>query len=207
MEPFTQITSRIVPFAIDNIYTDIIVPARFLKVTDKANMEQYLFCDWRFDAQGNPLPDFILNQPRARGAQILLTGRNFGSGSSREHAPWALLAFGFRALVGPSFADIFRGNALKNGLLPVVVPLEIQAELFRWVEQKPDVEITVDLLSQTVALPDGRKVEFPIDNFSKQCLLAGVDQLGYIFKQEALIRAYESSHSPLVETGKTMEGP
>ncbi|OFW18145.1 MAG: 3-isopropylmalate dehydratase small subunit, partial [Acidobacteria bacterium RIFCSPLOWO2_02_FULL_59_13] len=193
-------TSRIVPLAVDNIDTDIIVPARFLKVTDKANMERYLFCDWRFDAQGNPLPDFILNQPRARGAQILLTGRNFGSGSSREHAPWALTAFGFRVLVGPSFADIFRGNSLKNGLLPVVVPLEIQAELLRLVERNPDVEITVDLPSQTVTLPDGRTVEFPIDNFSKQCLLAGVDQLGYILKQDARIRAYEASHPPPVET-------
>ncbi|MBI4443655.1 MAG: 3-isopropylmalate dehydratase small subunit [Acidobacteria bacterium] len=197
MEPLITITSRIVPFAIDNIDTDIIVPARFLKVTDKANMERYLFCDWRFDAQGNPLPDFILNQPRARGAQILVTGRNFGSGSSREHAPWALTAFGFRALIGPSFADIFRGNSLKNGLLPVVVPLETQAELLRLAEQNPDVEITVDLPSQTVILPDGRTVEFPIDNFSKQCLLAGVDQLGYILKQESRIRAYEESHPPL----------
>jgi len=200
MEPFNRLTSRIVPLAVDNIDTDIIVPARFLKVTDKANMERYLFCDWRFDAQGNPLPDFILNQPRARGAQILLTGRNFGSGSSREHAPWALTAFGFRVLVGPSFADIFRGNSLKNGLLPVVVPLEIQAELLRLVERNPDVEITVDLPSQTVTLPDGRTVEFPIDNFSKQCLLAGVDQLGYILKQDARIRAYEASHPPPVET-------
>jgi len=200
MEPFNRLTSRIVPFAIDNIDTDIIVPARFLKVTDKANMDEYLFYDWRFDAEGKPLPDFILNQPRVRGAKILLTGRNFGSGSSREHAPWALTAFGFRVLIGPSFADIFRGNSLKNGLLPVVVPLEIQAELLRLVNQNPDVEITVDLPSQTVILPDGRKVEFQIDNFSKQCLLEGVDQLGYILKQDARILAYEASHPPPVET-------
>ena len=199
MKPFTQITSRLVPLPNDNVDTDIIVPARFLKVTDKANMEQYLFRDWRFDAKGNPLPDFILNQPRARGAQILLTGRNFGSGSSREHAPWALLAFGFRAIISTSFADIFRGNALKNGLLPVVVPEEIHAELFRQVEQSPDMEVTIDLPSQAVTLPDGRSTGFPIDNFSKQCLLAGVDQLGYILKQEAHIRSYEESHPPVVE--------
>src|SRR3990170_3558013 len=125
MEPFTRITSRLVPLPIDNVDTDIIVPARFLKVTDKANMEQYLFRDWRFDEKGNPLPEFILNQPRAKGAKIFLGGKNFGSGSSREHAPWALMAFGFRALISTSFADIFTGNALKNSLLPVIVPPEV----------------------------------------------------------------------------------
>src|SRR3972149_4766144 len=149
MEPFTRITSRLVPLPIDNVDTDIIVPARFLKVTDKANMEQYLFRDWRFDADGNPLPDFILNQPRAQGAKILLTGRNFGSGSSREHAPWALAAFGFRAIIGPSFADIFRSNSLKIGLRPGVVPDDVQAELFRLVDADPNLELTVDLPSQT----------------------------------------------------------
>ncbi|HWP84132.1 MAG TPA: 3-isopropylmalate dehydratase small subunit [Terriglobia bacterium] len=194
MEPFTTLTSRIVPFPHDNVDTDIIVPARFLKVTDKAGMDRYLFHDWRFDQNGNPLPEFILNQPRAQGCRILLAGSNFGTGSSREHAPWALLAWGFRAVISTSFADIFRGNALKNGLLPVVVPAEVHAELFRRVEADPTVQVTIDLASQTLTLPTGRKVEFPIDNFSKQCLLAGVDQLGYLLKQEPHIRAYEAAH-------------
>jgi 3-isopropylmalate/(R)-2-methylmalate dehydratase small subunit len=202
MEPFTKLTSRMVPLPMDNVDTDIIVPARFLKVTDKTGMDQYLFRDWRFDENGNPRPDFILNQPRAQGAQILLAGKNFGSGSSREHAPWALLAFGFRAVISTSFADIFNGNSLKNGLLPLVVPSETHTELFRAVEQNPDAAVTVDLSSQTLTLPGGRTASFPIDNFSKQCLLAGVDQLGYVLKQEAHIRAYEASHPPAVETTK-----
>ncbi|OFW37777.1 MAG: 3-isopropylmalate dehydratase small subunit [Acidobacteria bacterium RIFCSPLOWO2_12_FULL_60_22] len=198
MEPFTRITSRLVPLPIDNVDTDIIVPARFLKVTDKANMEQYLFRDWRFDEKGNPLPEFILNQPRAKGAKIFLAGKNFGSGSSREHAPWALIAFGLRALISTSFADIFTGNALKNGLLPVIVPPEVHAELFRLVEADSGAEVTIDLASQMLTLPGGQAVTFPIDNFSKQCLLAGVDQLGYILKQEARVRAYEVSHPSTV---------
>ena len=198
MEPFTRITSRLVPLPIDNVDTDIIVPARFLKVTDKANMEQYLFRDWRFDEKGNPLPEFILNQPRAKGAKIFLAGKNFGSGSSREHAPWALMAFGFRALISTSFADIFTGNALKNGLLPVIVPPEVHAELFRLVEADSGAEVTINLASQMLTLPGGQAVTFPIDNFSKQCLLAGVDQLGYILKQEARVRAYEVSHPSTV---------
>ena len=200
MEPFTRITSRLVPLPIDNVDTDIIVPARFLKVTDKANMEQYLFRDWRFDEKGNPLPEFILNQPRAKGAKIFLAGKNFGSGSSREHAPWALMAFGFRALISTSFADIFTGNALKNSLLPVIVPPEVHTELFRLVEADSGAEVTIDLASQTLTLPGGQAVTFPIDNFSKQCLLAGVDQLGYILKQEARIQAYEVSHPSTVRT-------
>jgi 3-isopropylmalate/(R)-2-methylmalate dehydratase small subunit len=200
MEPFTKITSRIVPLPNDDVDTDIIVPARFLKVTDKAGMDQYLFRDWRFDKEGRPLPDFILNQPRAKGCQILLTGRNFGSGSSREHAPWALVAFGFRAVISTSFADIFRGNSLKNGLLPVEVPSEAQAELFRMVAADPGLEVTVDLASQALTLPNGKAVSFPIDQFSKQCLLAGVDQLGYLLKQEKHIQAYEASHPAPVQT-------
>ncbi|MBI4464539.1 MAG: 3-isopropylmalate dehydratase small subunit [Acidobacteria bacterium] len=197
MEPLRKITSRVVALPIDNIDTDIIVPARFLKVTDKAGMDQYLFRDWRFEADGTPRPDFILNQPRAPGAKIFLVGRNFGTGSSREHAPWALLAFGFRAVLSTSFADIFSGNALKNGLLPVALPPDVHAELLDRVTKDPDLEMTIDLPSQTLTWPDGRTVSFPIDNFSKQCLLAGVDQLGYILKQEAHIRAYEASHPPV----------
>ena len=200
MEPFTTLTSRIVPLPNNDIDTDIIIPARYLKVTDKSGMDQYLFRDWRFEADGTPKPEFILNQPRAQGCRILLTGRNFGSGSSREHAPWALVAWGFRAVISVSFADIFRGNSLKNGLLPVVVPADVHAELFKLADANPALEVTIDLASQTLALPGGRTVEFPIDNFSKQCLLAGVDQLGYLLKQEPRIRAYESSHPAPVHT-------
>ena len=200
MEPFAKLTSRVVPFPHNDVDTDIIVPARFLKVTDKAGMDQYLFRDWRFDKDGKPLPDFVLNQPRAKGCKILLTGRNFGTGSSREHAPWALVAYGFRAVISTSFADIFRGNSLKNGLLPVVVPADVHAELFSIVDADPNAELTIDLATQTLTLPDGRAVNFPIDNFSKQCLLAGVDQLGYLLKQEPHIRAYEASHPAAVQT-------
>jgi 3-isopropylmalate/(R)-2-methylmalate dehydratase small subunit len=203
MEPFTRLTSRIVPVPNDNIDTDIIIPARYLKVIDKAGMENYLFRDWRFDSAGNPIPDFILNQPRAQGARILLAGRNFGTGSSREHAPWALTAFGFRAVVSTSFADIFRGNALKNGLLPVVVPEGMHTKLFPMVEADPGMELSIDLESQTLEIPGGRTVPFPIDAFSKQCLLDGVDQLGYLVKQEAHIRDYETAYPAGVDTLST----
>lgn len=200
MQAFTKLTSRVVPVPNENIDTDIIIPARYLKVTDKAGMDQYLFRDWRFNSDGTPIPTFILNQPRAQGCKILLAGKNFGTGSSREHAPWALTAFGFRAVISTSFADIFRGNALKNSLLPVLVPADVHAELFKMVEADQNLELTIDLASQSLILPGGRSVQFPIDNFSKQCLLAGVDQLGYIQKQEAHIAAYEKSHPPAVVT-------
>jgi 3-isopropylmalate/(R)-2-methylmalate dehydratase small subunit len=204
MEPFTKITSRVVPLPNDNVDTDQIVPARFLKVTDKVGMDQYLFCDWRFNADGTPKPEFILNQPRAKGAKILLVGRNFGTGSSREHAPWALVAFGFRALVGTSFADIFLGNSLKNGLLPIAIPQADHAALMAMADKDPNLELSVDLASQTVTLPGGKSLTFAIDNFSKQCMLAGVDQLGYILKQEAHIKSYEASHPAAVNTTATI---
>ena len=200
MEAFTKLTSRVVPVPNENIDTDIIIPARYLKATDKVGMDRYLFRDWRFNEDGTPIPTFILNQPRAQGCKILLAGKNFGSGSSREHAPWALTAFGFRAVISTSFADIFRGNALKNSLVPVAVPADVHAELFKMVETDQNLELTIDLASQSLTLPGGKSVSFPIDNFSKQCLLAGVDQLGYILKQDAHITAYEASHPALVVT-------
>lgn len=200
MEAFTKLTSRVVPLPNENIDTDIIIPARYLKATDKVGMDRYLFRDWRFNEDGTPIPTFILNQPRAQGCQILLAGKNFGTGSSREHAPWALTAFGFRAVISTSFADIFRGNALKNSLLPVVVSTEVHSELFRMVEADQSLQLTIDLASQLLILPSGKTVTFPIDNFSKQCLLTGVDQLGYIQKQEAHIAAYEKSHPAAVIT-------
>ena len=197
MKPFTKFESRLVPLPIDNVDTDQIIPARFLKTISKEGLGDQLFCDWRYDAQGRPKPDFILNQPRARGAEILLAGDNFGCGSSREHAPWALTQFGFRAVVSTSFADIFRQNALKNSLLPIVVPREIHAELFALA---PEAILGVDLAAQTLPLPDGRAIEFPVDSFAKHCLLEGVDELGYILQQETAIANYEARAGSGVNT-------
>ncbi|HZS49607.1 MAG TPA: 3-isopropylmalate dehydratase small subunit [Bryobacterales bacterium] len=200
MNPITSFSSRIAPLPIDNIDTDQIIPARFLKTTDKSGLGRNLFCDWRYDAEGNPRPDFILNQPRAAGAAVLLAGDNFGCGSSREHAPWALLAFGFRAIISTSFADIFRNNCLKNGLLPIVVDAGTHAELLEIAGSNPAAEVHVDLATQSLRLPSGRTVQFPIDSFSKHCLLNGVDQLGYLLQKEALIAAYERAYPPRITT-------
>jgi 3-isopropylmalate/(R)-2-methylmalate dehydratase small subunit len=189
--------SRLLPLPNNNIDTDQIIPARFLKTTSKEGLDKQLFCDWRYDEKGNPKPDFILNQPRAKGAGILLAGDNFGCGSSREHAPWALTQFGFRAVISTSFADIFKQNALKNALLPIVVSPEVHAELFSLPE---DGKVTVDLASQTLTLPSGRQVKFDVDEFSKHCLLNGVDELGYIQQNEAAIAAFEASHKAAINT-------
>ncbi len=200
MQPIQAFRARLAPLAIDNIDTDQIIPARFLKTTDKTGLGKDLFHDWRYDAAGNPKPDFILNQPRAAGAAALVAGDNFGCGSSREHAPWALLGFGFRAVLSTSFADIFRNNCLKNGLLPVVVDAATHAELLEAVEGNPQAEVHIDLASQTLRLPSGRAVTFPIDGFSKQCLLSGVDSLGYLREKAPAIEAYEAGRPPRVRT-------
>jgi 3-isopropylmalate/(R)-2-methylmalate dehydratase small subunit len=200
MKPFTTLNSRVVALAMANIDTDQIIPARFLKTTSKTGLGQHLFADWRCQADGALKPDFALNRPGVEGAQILLAGDNFGCGSSREHAPWALMDFGFRAVVSTSFADIFCNNALKNGLLPVVVDAETHRQLFSLVEEEPTTQITLDLAAQALILPDGRRVTFPIDEFSQLCLLEGVDQLGYLLKHEAGIAAYEQSHPLRVRT-------
>ena len=192
MPQFTSLTSRIIPLPVENIDTDQIIPARFLKATDKNGMGEALFADWRYNPDGSPKPGFALNDPKYQGAQILLAGDNFGCGSSREHAPWALTGYGFRAVISTSFADIFRNNALKNGLLPVIVDGRVHRSLFEMVEKDPSIEITIDLQAQTVALPDGRTASFPIDSFSKTCLLKGVDQLGYIMTFEDEIAAFEN---------------
>jgi 3-isopropylmalate/(R)-2-methylmalate dehydratase small subunit len=189
MKPFLPFESRLVPMPNNNIDTDQIIPARFLKTTSKEGLDKQLFCDWRYDAQGNPKPDFILNTPRGQNAEILLAGDNFGCGSSREHAPWALTQFGFRAVISTSFADIFKGNALKNSLLPIVVPQKIHDKLFALPEE---ARLKVDLTSQTITLPDGERVEFPVDPFSKTCLLEGIDELGWILKQQSAIAAFEA---------------
>lgn len=184
----------------DNIDTDQIIPARFLKTITKEGLDAQLFCDWRYDAEGRPKPEFILNQPRARNAGILLAGDNFGCGSSREHAPWALTQFGFRAVISTSFADIFKGNALKNALLPIVVPPEVHAALFAAVDDDEDYKVTVDLASRKLILPDGGEVEFQVDNFARQCLLEGIDELGYILNQEEAIAAYEAGRVGSINT-------
>ncbi|MEX2263022.1 MAG: 3-isopropylmalate dehydratase small subunit [Bryobacteraceae bacterium] len=200
MQPFTNFKSRLAPLPINNIDTDQIIPARFLKTTSKQGLDLQLFFDWRYDERGNPKPDFLLNRPEGKGASILLAGDNFGCGSSREHAPWALTQFGFRAIVSTSFADIFKQNSLKNSLLPIEVPADIHAWLFALVERDPQAEVAVDLAAQTLTLPDGRAVEFPVDGFSKHCLLEGVDELGYIQNNEAAIAAFEAKRVGSIDT-------
>ena len=190
MAQFTTLTSRVLPLPVYDIDTDQIIPARFLKATDKKGMGDNLFADWRYNADGSPKADFVLNQPNSKGAQVLLAGDNFGCGSSREHAPWALTGFGFKAVISTSFADIFRNNSLKNGLIPIIVDEATHKMLFDLVEEVPNAEVTVDLASQTLILPNG-SVEFPIDPFNKTCLLNGVDELGYILGFEKEIAAFE----------------
>jgi len=190
------IESKTVALPIDNIDTDQIIPARFLKTTSMQGLGDNLFLDWRYLADGSPNPDFPLNKPSAKGAMILITGDNFGCGSSREHAPWALVQYGFKAIISTSFADIFKGNALKNGLLPIIIPADIHAELIKW----SGITLKIDLASQTVTLAGGRTVEFPIDPFAKHCLLEGVDELGYMIKQEPAIAAYEAKRVGSVNT-------
>jgi 3-isopropylmalate/(R)-2-methylmalate dehydratase small subunit len=196
MEKFTPFESRMVLILRDNIDTDQIIPARFLKTISKVGLGDQLFYDWRYDAEGKPKPDFVLNQSAAKACQVLLAGDNFGCGSSREHAPWALTQYGFRAVISTSFADIFKGNSLKNSLLPIVVPVDAHAELMK----NPDAPVKVDLASQTLTLASGRKVEFPVDGFPKHCLLEGIDELGYIQQQEPAIAGYEATHPALIDT-------
>jgi 3-isopropylmalate/(R)-2-methylmalate dehydratase small subunit len=191
-----KIQSKIAVLPIDNIDTDQIIPARYLKSISKEGLGEGLFRDWRRNADGTPKPDFVLNQPQAQGVEILVTGDNFGCGSSREHAPWALVQNGIRAVISTSFADIFKGNALKNQLLPVVVPADAHAELLK----SPWATVKIDLAAQTVALPSGRVVEFPIDAFSKTCLVEGVDELGYMLQQEPAIAAFEAKRIGSVNT-------
>jgi len=194
-------TSKVVPLPAENVDTDQIVPARYLKVTDKAGLADALFRDWRFDETGALRePRFVLDRPGMAGRAILLAGDNFGSGSSREHAPWALTAWGIRAILSTGFADIFRSNALKNGLLPIVVDEERHRGLFDLVSRAPDVELTVDLEAQLVHLPGDDDVAFDVDPFSRLMLLAGTDEMGYLLAREAQIGAWEARHRPRVDT-------
>jgi 3-isopropylmalate/(R)-2-methylmalate dehydratase small subunit len=191
MAQFTTLTSRALAIPVNDIDTDQIIPAQFLKVTDKNGLADALFYNWRYNDDKSPKPDFIINKPESQGAQILLAGDNFGCGSSREHAPWALTSWGIRAVISTSFADIFRNNSLKNGLIPIIVDDETHKMLFDLVEEAPRAELTVDLATQTVTFPGG-SFTFPIDAFNKTCLLNGVDELGYIMGFEKEIAAYES---------------
>ncbi|MGD0577995.1 MAG: 3-isopropylmalate dehydratase small subunit [Bryobacteraceae bacterium] len=197
MEKFTAFESKVVVFPVDNIDTDQIIPARFLKTISKQGLGDQLFYDYRYDADGRPKPDFILNQPAARECRVLLAGDNFGCGSSREHAPWALTQYGFKAVLSTSFADIFKNNSLKNGLLPVVVPRDVHARLLAL---GATGTVRIDLASQTLTYGQGEKCEFPVDPFSKTCLLEGVDELGYILKQSEAIAAYEARRESKLST-------
>lgn len=200
MEPIKSFSATMVALPINDIDTDQIIPARYLKVTDKIGLGSAAFSDWRYEADGSPKADFPLNRPEYQSAEVLIGGHNFGCGSSREHAPWALMGAGFKAIISTYFADIFRNNALKNGLLPVMVDEATHQQLISLAQEDPSSAVTIDLASQMVTLPDGRAVTFPIDGFSKHCLLNGVDQLGYLLGLNAEASAYEQSHPARVDT-------
>jgi 3-isopropylmalate/(R)-2-methylmalate dehydratase small subunit len=200
MEPIKKFSGRTVALPINDIDTDQIIPARYLKVTDKSGLGAACFEDWRYNSDGSPKLEFPLNKPEHNGAKVLIGGHNFGCGSSREHAPWALMGAGFQAIVSTYFADIFKGNALKNGLLPVIVDEETHRQLISLSEEDPSTEVTVDLETQTLTLPDGRQVTFPVDGFSRYCLLNGVDQLGFLLGLDEHIIDYEGSHPARVQT-------
>jgi 3-isopropylmalate/(R)-2-methylmalate dehydratase small subunit len=192
MNQFPPFSSRVAPLLMDDIDTDQIIPARFLKVTDKSGLGANLFSDWRYTPDGSPNTEFVLNRPEYEQAAILLVGNNFGCGSSREHAAWALKGHGIRTVISTAFADIFMNNALKNGILPVVVGTDVHQELCTLVAARPTVELSIDLETQSIRLPGGEARKFPIDSFSKTCLLEGTDELGYLLRFEKQIAAYES---------------
>ena len=194
MEKFTIINSHVIPLLVNDIDTDQIIPARFLKVTEKTGLGVNLFADWRYLSDGTPNPEFIINKPAYQDTEILLAGDNFGCGSSREHAPWALTGFGIRAVISTSFADIFKNNSLKNGLLPVVVDQDTHRRLVDLTREDPGANITIDLESQTLQFPDGQTEKFPIEEFSKICLLNGTDELGYLMTFMDKIERYELEH-------------
>jgi 3-isopropylmalate/(R)-2-methylmalate dehydratase small subunit len=197
MPEFTRLTSQMALLPRENIDTDQIIPARYLKLTDREGFGKYLFADWRYLSDGSPDPDFLLNQLQPKKTNVLLAGDNFGCGSSREHAPWALYDWGFRAVISTSFADIFNNNALKNGLLPISVEAADYQKLVALAADQPEAEVTIDLTEQTVTLPDGTKIDFPIDHFSKHCLLEGIDSLDYLISMVELIKKYEAKHDEI----------
>ncbi len=195
MDPFVTLRATAVVLPLENVDTDQIIPARFLKTTDRLGLGNDLFADWRYDASGAPRPEFVLNRPEARSAQLLVAGKNFGCGSSREHAPWALLGYGFRAVVSSEFADIFRNNALGNGLLPVALAEHVVERIGALVASESASVFTIDLESGTFALPNGERFEFVVDPFARHCMLQGVDQLGYLAAKEPAIAAFERTRA------------
>ena len=188
MEPIKTIRSRTAVLPLTNIDTDQIIPARFLRATTREGFGKHLFSEWRYDAQGNPRPDFVLNKPEAQGCSILVAGNNFGCGSSREHAPWALTDYGFKAVVSTEFADIFRNNSLKNGLVPVLV----DQPTAQWLIANPGADVSIDLASSTLSMPNGKSYQFPLEPFARYCLMNGVDELGFLLSKNAEISAYEA---------------
>lgn len=200
-EPYTVFTSKVIPLDKENVDTDQVVPARYLKVTDKAGLAEALFRDWRFEEDGTLKdPPFVLDRPEMAGRRILLVGENFGAGSSREHAPWALTAWGIRAIISTSYADIFQNNSMKNGVLPIVVDATTHARLFAILSEDPDAQLTVDLSEGGVLLPDGTTVDFTIDPFARRMMLAGTDELGYLLSKDAELTTWESAHPPRIDT-------
>jgi 3-isopropylmalate/(R)-2-methylmalate dehydratase small subunit len=191
LEPIRTITSRTVVLPRTDIDTDQIIPARFLRTTSREGLGAQLFSDWRYLVDGKPNPDFVLNRSEASGCTVLVGGRNFGCGSSREHAPWALLDFGIRAVISSEFADIFRSNSLKNGLVPVIVD-DVTLD---WLLANPGATVTIDIETATLKLPDGRSLKFPLEPFARYCLLHGVDQLGYLLANDTAIKTYEQQHA------------
>ena len=206
-QPYTTFSSAVIPLPAENVDTDQIVPARYLKITDKAGLAGALFHDWRYEADGGlKEPTFVLDKPQMYGRKILLAGDNFGCGSSREHAPWALVAWGIQAVITTSCADIFKGNSLKNGLLPIIVEPERLQQLFELVRRAPDTELTVDLEAQVVHLPGDEDLPFDVDPFSKVMLLQGTDELGYLLGKAGEIAAYEAAHPARVDTRPSAAG-
>jgi 3-isopropylmalate/(R)-2-methylmalate dehydratase small subunit len=191
MEPIRTLRSRTVVLPVSDIDTDQIIPARFLTTTTREGLGRHLFADWRYAPDGSARPDFVLNQPQAAGCTVLVAGHNFGCGSSREHAPWALTDFGLRAVISTQFADIFRSNALKNGLLPVL----LEQDAHRWLIEHPGADVTIDLESTTLTLPTGAAVRFPLEPFARYCLTNGVDELGFLLGRAAQIESFESQRS------------
>jgi len=199
-EPVTTFTSALIPLPAENVDTDQIIPARFLKTTEKSGLADSLFYDWRYDGDGRPKPDFVINMPQMQGRRVLLAGDNFGAGSSREHAPWALSSWGIRAILSTSFADIFRSNSLKNGLLPVVLDADTHRQLFEEVAASPDLEITVDLEEKLVHLPGDEDVPFDIDPFARRMLLDGTDEIGWLLARGDAVDAWEAAHPARIDT-------
>lgn len=199
-EPFSSVTSAVVPIPRNDIDTDQIIPARFLKTVNREGLGDQLFQDWRYLADGSPNPEFVLNRPEMAGRRVLLAGDNFGCGSSREHAPWALMAWGIRAVISSSFADIFRNNALKNGLLPIAVSPSELTRVSALVASDPGASVTVDLEAQELRLPDGSVIGFEVDSFARRMILDGTDELGYLLRLEPKIGEYEASHPPRIST-------